>query len=128
MECASALRGGGYAVDFRGAAQSTVLRRMGLLDRLRALATGGASMRFVDAHDHTLLLLPPEFAGAELDVLRSELSAVLVDHSADQTEYRFDARVPDSCAAVSTGASRLGRGWPSSSPPRPGPAVAGRRG
>ncbi len=96
VELAPTLRGGGYAVDFRGAAHLGVLERMGLLERLRGLATGGAATRFVDARDRTVLRLPPEFTGGELDVLRSELSAVLVDHSTAHTEYRFG----DSIAAL----------------------------
>ena len=89
VEMAPELRGGGYAVDFRGQAHLSVLQRMGLLGRLRELATGGAATRFVDARDRTVLELPAEFTGGDLDVLRSDLSAALVDHSADRTEYLF---------------------------------------
>ena len=48
VELAPALRGGGQAVDFRGPTHLAVLERMGLLDELRAIATGGSPMRFVD--------------------------------------------------------------------------------
>ena len=48
VEIAPALRQGGYAVDFRGEVFTTVLERMGVLDDLRALQTGGNAMRFVD--------------------------------------------------------------------------------
>jgi 2-polyprenyl-6-methoxyphenol hydroxylase-like FAD-dependent oxidoreductase len=89
VEIAAALRQGGYAVDFRGGANSVVLERMGVLDDLRARQTGGSAMRFVDEHDRQLLRLPPEFAGGDLEVLRSDLSQVLYDHSRERAEYVF---------------------------------------
>lgn len=89
VEIAPALRKGGYAVDFRGGANSVVLERMGVLDDLRARQTGGSAMRFVDERDRQLLRLPPEFSGGDLEVLRSDLSQVLYDHSRERAEYRF---------------------------------------
>ncbi|NEA32488.1 FAD-dependent monooxygenase [Streptomyces sp. SID13031] len=89
VELAPALRKGGYAVDFRGGANKMVLERMGVLDDLRARQTGGTAMRFVTEADRQLLRLPPEFAGGELEVLRSELSEVLYEHSRDRAEYVF---------------------------------------
>ena len=38
VERAPQLRGGGYAVDFRGAAHLSVLAQMGILDQIRAAA------------------------------------------------------------------------------------------
>ncbi|MEU8621579.1 FAD-dependent monooxygenase [Streptomyces sp. NPDC048623] len=89
VELAPALREGGQAVDFRGEAHLTVLERMGLLPELRRLQTGGSPMRFVDARGRTLLNLPAEFAGGELEVLRGDLARVLHEHSAPWTEYLF---------------------------------------
>jgi 2-polyprenyl-6-methoxyphenol hydroxylase-like FAD-dependent oxidoreductase len=96
VEEAPALRGGGYAVDFRGPAHLTVLERMGLLEELRRLQTGGSPLRFVDETGHTLLYLPGEFAGGDVEILRSDLSRVLYQHSRDTTQYLFD----DSIAAM----------------------------
>ena len=48
VEVAPALRGGGYAVDFRGPVHLTVLERMGVLEELRRLQTGVSPLRFVD--------------------------------------------------------------------------------
>jgi hypothetical protein len=48
VEVAPALRGGGYAVYFRGPAHLTVLERIGVLEELRRLQTGGSPLRFVD--------------------------------------------------------------------------------
>jgi 2-polyprenyl-6-methoxyphenol hydroxylase-like FAD-dependent oxidoreductase len=46
-------------------------------------------MRFVDSDDRTLLRLPPEFSGGDLEVLRSDLSQVLYEHSRERAEYVF---------------------------------------
>ncbi|WP_033441529.1 FAD-dependent monooxygenase [Saccharothrix sp. NRRL B-16314] len=89
VEIAPALRRGGAAVDFRGAAHMTVLERMGVLDRLRAIQTGGSPMTFVDERGRTVLHLPADFAGGELEVLRSDLSRVLYEHGRDAAEYVF---------------------------------------
>ncbi|MGW6195012.1 FAD-dependent monooxygenase [Kribbella sp. NPDC055110] len=89
VEIAPALRQGGYAVDFRGEVFTTVLERMGVLEDLRSLQTGGNAMRFVDESGRKLMRLPAEFAGGELEVLRADLSRVLYEHSRAQATYRF---------------------------------------
>ncbi|MDN3057061.1 FAD-dependent monooxygenase [Streptomyces sp. SRF1] len=89
VELAPALRQGGQAVDFRGDVHLTVLERMGLLPELRRIQTGGSPMRFVDERGRTLLDLPAEFAGGEIEVLRGDLARVLYEHSAPCTEYIF---------------------------------------
>ncbi|WP_328386750.1 FAD-dependent monooxygenase [Streptomyces sp. NBC_00400] len=82
VELAPALRGGGFAVDFRGAAQLTVLERMGVLDDIRAHSTGGgAPLTFIDGQGRPLAAMPPEFSGGEVEILRSELSRILHRHS-----------------------------------------------
>ncbi|MFH8370079.1 FAD-dependent monooxygenase [Streptomyces sp. NPDC018031] len=89
VELAPALRRGGQAVDFRGETHRTVLERMGLLPELRRIQTGGTPMRFVDERGRTLLHLPAEFAGGELEVLRGDLARVLYEHSLPHTDYVF---------------------------------------
>ncbi|MFG2828572.1 FAD-dependent monooxygenase [Streptomyces sp. NPDC048434] len=82
IEVAPALRGGGFAVDFRGATQLTVLERMGVLDDIRSHSTGGgAPLTFIDGQGRPLAALPPEFTGGEVEILRSELSRILYRHS-----------------------------------------------
>ncbi|MFB6438072.1 FAD-dependent monooxygenase [Streptomyces sp. NPDC056411] len=84
VELAPGLRGGGFAVDFRGAVQLAVLERMGVLDAVRAHATDtGTALTFIDAEGRDLAAMPPEFAAGELEILRSDLSRVLYDHSRD---------------------------------------------
>lgn len=89
VELSPAPRGGGHAVDFRGETHLTVLERMGLLPELRRIQTGGSPVRFVDEKGRTLLHLPPEFTGGELEVLREDLARVLHEHSLPRTEYVF---------------------------------------
>ncbi|MEV5987728.1 FAD-dependent monooxygenase [Streptomyces sp. NPDC052051] len=89
VELAPALREGGQAVDFRGETHLTVLERMGLLPELRRIQTGGSPMHFVAEDGRTLLRLPAEFAGGEVEVLRGDLSRVLYEHSLAHTEYLF---------------------------------------
>ncbi|MFF8773029.1 FAD-dependent monooxygenase [Kitasatospora sp. NPDC015120] len=89
VELAPALRGGGQPVDFRGATHLGVLERMGVLDELRALGTGGSPMTFVDPRGRRLLHLPADFAGGDVEVPRGELAQVLHRHSLPHTEYLF---------------------------------------
>ncbi|MFJ9414003.1 FAD-dependent oxidoreductase [Streptomyces sp. NPDC101227] len=81
IEVAPDLRGGGFAVDFRGAVHTSVLKRMGVLDAIKRRATGGSPLTFIDAQGRRLSALPPEFAAGELEILRSDLSRILYEHS-----------------------------------------------
>ncbi|MFE3653230.1 FAD-dependent monooxygenase [Streptomyces sp. NPDC059152] len=81
VEVAPTLRGGGFAVDFRGAAHLTVLQRMDVLDRIRQRRTAGSPMAFIDARGEQVASMPPEFAGGDIEILRSELSRVLYNHT-----------------------------------------------
>ncbi|MER7667222.1 FAD-dependent monooxygenase [Kitasatospora sp. NPDC096128] len=89
VELAPALRDGGQNVDFRGRTHLTVLERMGVLEELRALDTGGSPITFVDQEGRRLLHLPADFAGGELEIPRGELAQVLHRHSASRAEYVF---------------------------------------
>ncbi|MEV7603184.1 FAD-dependent monooxygenase [Kitasatospora sp. NPDC089797] len=89
VELAPALRGGGQNVDFRGRTHLTVLERMGVLEELRALDTGGSPITFVDQDGRRLLHLPGDFAGGEVEVPRGELAQVLHRHGAARAEYVF---------------------------------------
>ncbi|UWP78817.1 FAD-dependent monooxygenase [Dactylosporangium fulvum] len=93
VEIAPALRTGGNAVDFRGQVHLGLLERMGVLDDLRAVQTGGTAMRFVDAHGRRLMEMPADFAGGEIEIPRFDLSRVFYEHSRAGTEYRFGDRI-----------------------------------
>jgi 2-polyprenyl-6-methoxyphenol hydroxylase-like FAD-dependent oxidoreductase len=89
VEVAPALRTTGFAVDFRGETHLSVLEKMGVLDDLKAIATGAGAMLFVDENDKEIFLLPAEFAGGELEVMRRDLSRVFYEHTRDKVEYVF---------------------------------------
>jgi 2-polyprenyl-6-methoxyphenol hydroxylase-like FAD-dependent oxidoreductase len=103
VEIAPGLRQGGYAVDFRGEVFLTVLERMGVLADLKARQTGGNAWQFVNASGKHVMRLPAEFAGGELEVLRSDLSQVLHDHGRGAASYRFGdsvARLQETAGGV----------------------------
>ncbi|QTZ92027.1 FAD-dependent monooxygenase [Streptomyces auratus AGR0001] len=82
VEVAPALRGGGFAVDFRGTAHLQVLERMGVLEDIKSHSTGGgAPLSFIDGQGHPLASMPAEVAGGEVEILRSDLSRILYEHS-----------------------------------------------
>ncbi|GIG66841.1 FAD-dependent monooxygenase [Phytomonospora endophytica] len=89
VEIAPDLRGGGYAVDFRSDAHLTVLSRMGVLDELRAVATGGSPGSYVDASGAEIFALPAEFTGGDIEVRRSDLARVLHGRTRAVCEYLF---------------------------------------
>ena len=70
VEKAPELRPGGQAVDFKGATHRTVLSRMGILDDVRRLQTGGQDGTVVDAAGRKLAVIPGEFSGGEIEIVR----------------------------------------------------------
>ncbi|MFJ9646275.1 hypothetical protein ACWEPM_28720 [Streptomyces sp. NPDC004244] len=58
MERAPALRDGAYAVDFRGGAHLSVLRRTGILDAVDRARTGAGSAAYVNAAGKPVAELP----------------------------------------------------------------------
>src|SRR6202000_3504055 len=87
----------GHNIDVRGAARE-VARRMGIEDDIRAANTTEVGMRFVHADGSAAASFPMNGSGvsgptAELEILRGELSRILVEHTRDPTEYRFTTQV-----------------------------------
>ncbi|GGT20245.1 FAD-dependent monooxygenase [Nonomuraea spiralis] len=89
VEKAPALREGGQAVDFKGETHHTVLTRMGILDDVRRLQTGGADQQFVDASGRTLAVMPGEFSGGDIEIRRGDLARLLYERTASSCEYVF---------------------------------------
>ncbi|MGV9600123.1 FAD-dependent monooxygenase [Streptosporangium sandarakinum] len=89
VERAPSLRPGGQAVDFKGEAQLSVLRRMGILEEVRRHQTGGTDQDIVDAAGRRLAVLPGEFTGGDVEILRGDLSALLYERTASRCEYVF---------------------------------------
>lgn len=89
VEKAPALRPGGQAVDFKGRTHRDVLDRMGILDDVRARQTPRTDWHMVDAHDRVRAVIPGEFIGGDVEILRGDLAAILHEHSAGDAEYVF---------------------------------------
>ena len=97
IERAPELRSGGQNVDVRGAGRE-VARRLGLEDAIGAATTGEAGVRFVDAEDHTIAAFPAGTSDsdgptAELEILRGDLSRLLVEQTVDRVAYVFGDHV-----------------------------------
>jgi 2-polyprenyl-6-methoxyphenol hydroxylase-like FAD-dependent oxidoreductase len=94
------LREEGQNVDVRGAARD-VATRMGIEQDIRAANTGEVGMRFLGEDGTPVasfpMSAPGEFDGptAELEILRGELSRVLIEHTQERTDYRFDTQLAD---------------------------------
>lgn len=99
VERSPGLRPGGQNVDFKGPRQLEVLERMGVLERLRAVETGGSDVVIVTGQGRPIATLPGEFTGGDLEVGRGELAKVLHDSVGAGCEYLFD----DSVTALEQG-------------------------
>jgi 2-polyprenyl-6-methoxyphenol hydroxylase-like FAD-dependent oxidoreductase len=89
VERAPRLRGGGYAVDFRGAAHLGVLAKMGILDQVKARQTHLRSTTLVDSAGRTVAAMPAAIFAGDVEILRGDLGQVLYDATRDDTEYLF---------------------------------------
>lgn len=93
VEQAGAVRGGGQAVDFKGATHQTVLERMGLWEAVHELRTAPADTEFVDAAGRVRAVMPHEFSGGDVEVLRGDLGRLLYERTRDAVEYVFGDRI-----------------------------------
>ena len=88
----------GQNIDVRGAARE-VVRRMGIESEIRAAGTGEVGMRFLDEHGRPAASFPMNGGGgvdgptAELEILRGELSRIVIEHTRDTTDYRFATQI-----------------------------------
>ncbi|WP_406140156.1 FAD-dependent monooxygenase [Streptomyces sp. NBC_01089] len=94
VERAPDLRGGGQAVDVRGSALR-VIERMGLLEDVRAGATGLRGMSQVDGDGRELRRTTERTASGgpvdspDVEILRDELAGLLVRAAGSGVEYLF---------------------------------------
>jgi 2-polyprenyl-6-methoxyphenol hydroxylase-like FAD-dependent oxidoreductase len=91
------LRDDGQNIDVRGAGRE-VARRMGIEDDIRAATTGETGTEFVDADGTTVARFAAGEsdsggATAELEILRGQLSRIIVDRTRDDTEYVFGNQI-----------------------------------
>ena len=89
----------GHNIDVRGAARE-VARRMGIDDDIRAANTTEVGMRFVNDDGSAAASFPMNGSGvsgptAELEILRGELSRILIEHTRDSTDYRFNTQITE---------------------------------
>ncbi|CAN5354540.1 FAD-dependent monooxygenase [soil metagenome] len=90
----------GQNIDVRGAARE-VARRMGIEDDLRAANTGEIGLRFLREDGSPAASFPMSAPGeidgptAEFEILRGELSRILIEHSQERTDYRFNTQIAD---------------------------------
>ncbi len=89
VERAQTLRPGGQAVDFKGATHRTVLERMGILEDVRRLQTGGQDQTVIDANGEPITVIPGEFTGGDLEIRRGDLAKLLYERTKDRCEYVF---------------------------------------
>lgn len=89
VEKAPGMRAGGQAVDFKGRTHLDLLARMGILDEVRARQTAKTDWRMVDEADRVQAVVPGEFIGGDIEILRGDLAGILHRHSAAVAEYRF---------------------------------------
>jgi 2-polyprenyl-6-methoxyphenol hydroxylase-like FAD-dependent oxidoreductase len=89
VERSGQLRGGGYAVDFRGEVHLRLLRQMGLLEQIRARQTGLRSLTYVNEDGRPVASMPPVFFAGDVEVLRGDLAAILYEATRNDTEYIF---------------------------------------
>ncbi|TDD63565.1 FAD-dependent oxidoreductase [Actinomadura darangshiensis] len=94
VEKAGALRDGGYPIDIRGTAIE-VVRRMGILPRLRDAHIDSRRATFLDADGGEVASLTPSAVagsveGQDLEVRRGDLAAVLYALVRDDVEFLFN--------------------------------------
>ncbi|MFG2589402.1 FAD-dependent monooxygenase [Streptomyces sp. NPDC048438] len=92
VEKAGALRDGGYPIDVRGTA-TEVVRRMGILPRLRDAHIDSRRCTFLDADGSPLAAVHPRALGSvegqDLEVRRGDLAAALYAIVRDDVEFLF---------------------------------------
>jgi 2-polyprenyl-6-methoxyphenol hydroxylase-like FAD-dependent oxidoreductase len=86
------MRTGGYGVDIRGAA-ITVLKRMGILDHVRAADTNMTGVYFVNSKGKIEGRISEASMGnqqgLDIEIMRDDLSNILYDLTKDTVEYIF---------------------------------------
>jgi 2-polyprenyl-6-methoxyphenol hydroxylase-like FAD-dependent oxidoreductase len=89
VERAAQLRGGGYAVDFRGAVHLSVLEKMGILGEIRAQQTHLTTTTCVNEDDTPIARMPAGIFAGDVEILRGDLGRILYQATRDGTEYLF---------------------------------------
>ena len=123
VERAPQLRGGGYAVDFRGAAHLSVLAKMGILDAVKARQTHLSATTIVDQQDRPVAQMPAHVFAGDVEILRGDLAEILYEATQGTTEYVFG----DSITRLEEGPGGV-QAWFEHAPPRTFSLVIGADG
>ncbi|MEV6202682.1 FAD-dependent monooxygenase [Streptomyces sp. NPDC051771] len=94
VERAPEPRPGGQTVDLRGAGR-TVVERMGLMDRVKAVTVDQRGLALVDGKGRITARVPADSFGgegivSEIEILRGDLARLLYEATLPDTEYLFD--------------------------------------
>ncbi|WP_067703331.1 FAD-dependent monooxygenase [Nocardia jejuensis] len=89
VERSPGLRPGGHAIDFTGEVHMTVLERMGVLADIERRQTGKTDWVMVDENGARRGLIPGDFIGGDVEILRGDLAEVLYGRTAGECEYLF---------------------------------------
>src|SRR6201996_3774704 len=89
VERAPELRPGGQAIDFKGQTHRTVLERMGIWAEIQQRQTGKFDTVYLDDAGRELAIMPGEFTGGDVEIMRGDLSAIMYERTAARCEYRF---------------------------------------
>jgi 2-polyprenyl-6-methoxyphenol hydroxylase-like FAD-dependent oxidoreductase len=94
VEQSSAPRGGGQAIDLRGAARD-VAERMGFMPQIRRRHTGAKGMSFIDGSGRRVASMGADLLGdsggviADIEILRGDLVDILYRATKNDVEYLF---------------------------------------
>src|SRR5689334_20005524 len=97
VEVAPVPRPGGQAVDIRGVARD-VVERMGLMPAIRAKCIDERGFAYVDERGRIKARMSADLFGgegivADIEIMRGDLSEVLLEATRDRVEYRFGERI-----------------------------------
>ncbi|MFD8304896.1 FAD-dependent monooxygenase [Streptomyces sp. NPDC059690] len=93
VEKAPELRGGGFAVDFRGHVHRRVLTSMGIWDEIHARQTHMGRQTVVDADGKPRVDLPAAMMSGDVEIFRGDLARIMYERTKDDVEYVFDDSV-----------------------------------
>ncbi|MFJ8362830.1 FAD-dependent monooxygenase [Streptomyces sp. NPDC093984] len=89
VEKAPALRGGGFAVDFRGHVHRRVLTAMGIWDDIHAHQTHMGRQTVVGPDGSPRVDLPSEMMSGDVEICRGDLARIMYERTKDRVEYVF---------------------------------------
>ncbi|MFI8074817.1 FAD-dependent monooxygenase [Streptomyces sp. NPDC086033] len=89
VEKAPELRGGGFAVDFRGHVHRRVLTEMGIWDEIHVRQTHMGRQIVVDADGAPKVDLPSDMMSGDVEIFRGELAHIMYERTRDRVEYVF---------------------------------------